>query len=161
MEIKRNKSPESTLKMSTHTNKNWIFLEGKQANKKPIIVRRKQGNQNVFARNRKPFSPPSVSSPALSPVHFMSHWHWFSIVLSSFSLENPFSRLSSVHVFFISPRHMPVPVQLSQVIFLEVWSTLVVNRMCSFLISSLRVLRTSTVASSSHSPQFVLLVASL
>ena len=155
MEIKRDKSLESALKMSTQTNKNWIFLEGKQANKKPIIVRRKQGNQNVFARHRKPFSPPSVSSPALSPVHFMSHWHWFSVVLSSFSLENPFSRLSSVHVFFISPRHMPVPVQSSQVIFLEV------NRMCSFLILSLRVLRTSTVASSSHSPQFVLLVASL
>ena len=43
------------------------------------------------------------------------------------------------YVFAISPHHMPVPVQSSLVIFLEACATLVVPRMCSFLILSLSV----------------------
>ena len=42
-------------------------------------------------------------------------------------------------VFAISPHHMPVPDQSLSVIFLEACTTLVVPRMCSFLILSLHV----------------------
>ena len=43
------------------------------------------------------------------------------------------------YVFAISPHHMPVPVQSSLGDVLEACATLVVPRMCSFLILSLRV----------------------
>ena len=43
------------------------------------------------------------------------------------------------YVFAISPHHMPVPVQSSLGDLLEACATLVIPRMCSFLILSLRV----------------------
>ena len=85
----------------------------------------------------------SVSSPALSPVLFKSRWH------ASFHLVfgRPlflFPGISALNTFLsmCSPSLLstcPYQFNLLSVIFLEACATLVVPRMCSFLILSLRV----------------------
>ena len=85
----------------------------------------------------------SVSSPALSPVLFKSRWH------ASFHLGfgRPlflFPGISALYTFLsmCSPSLLitcPYQFNLLSVIFLEACATLVVPRMCSFMILSLRV----------------------
>ena len=85
----------------------------------------------------------SVSSPALSPVLFMYRWHAsFHLVFGrpiflypGVSILNTFISMT----FIILPQQMPVPAQSSPGDLFGSCVTLVVPRMCSFLILSLRV----------------------
>ena len=80
----------------------------------------------------------SISSPALSPVLFTSRCHCH--VSFHLTFRHPLFLVIYPHfpqcVFY--PHRMPVPVQ-SSVIFLDACNTLVVPRMCFFLILSLPI----------------------
>ena len=103
----------------------------------------------------------SVSSPALSPLLFKSRWlasfHHVFGRLSSFSLVYPISTLSSLCVLHLSPLSsllITCPYQFN--LLGDLFGspvTLIVPRMCSFLILSLHV--TSIIALSSRSRQSV------
>ena len=152
MEIKRNKSLESTLKMSTHTNKNWIFLEGKQANKKPIIVRRKQGNQNVFARNRKPFfTTKRLLARSQSSTFHVSLALVFGRPFFVLPGKSVLKTFLSTCVLHLSSSHACA----SSIVSSDL------SRSQSYVFVPDLVVACPLHISSSHSPQFVLLVASL
>ena len=89
----------------------------------------------------------SVSSPTLSPVPFKCIWHTsIHLVFGGppFLLPGTYQYISSLNTFLSmcsSSLLITRPYQFNHlsVIFLEAFATLVVPRMCSFLIVSLRV----------------------
>ena len=85
----------------------------------------------------------SVSSPALSPVLCKSRWHAsFHLVFGRPLFLFPGIYALNTFLSMCSPSLLitcPYQINLLSVIFLEACATLVVPRMCSFLILSLRV----------------------
>ena len=95
----------------------------------PIVYGRRRDCWSSYSMSACPSSR-LFSAPYLSRITGMRLSVSFPVVLSSVSIVYPLSTLSS-HVFFISPRHVPVFNHLS-VIVLAACATLVVPGMCSY-----------------------------